>query len=69
VTEQGFIRLKPALQFNMLRQLTERLHGIASVLTETFGDREALPADEAHARVMKHRPPDLKKGKGFVIDM
>ena len=69
VTEQGFIRLKPALQFNILKQLAERLQSISCILTETFADKEGLSSDEANSRVMRHRPPELGKGKGWMIDL
>lgn len=69
VTEQGYIRLKPALQFNILKQLTERLHSISCVLTETFAEKEALSDEVANSRVMRHRPPEMGKGKGWMIDL
>lgn len=69
VSEQAFIRLKPALQFNILKQLTERLHSISCILTETFAEKEGLSSDEANSRVMRHRPPEMGKGKGWMIDL
>ena len=69
VSEQGFIRVKPALQFNILKQLTERLQSISCILTETFAEKEGLSSDEANSKVMRHHPPELGKGKGWMIDL
>jgi hypothetical protein len=55
VSEKGFIRLKPALQFNILKQLTDRVHAISCVLTETYSEKEGLSSDEVNEKVLAHR--------------
>jgi hypothetical protein len=67
VSDQGFIRLDPSIQFKILQQLTARLHTLTGVLSSRFAEAPALPPNEADKRVIEHRPPRMPKDK-YIIE-
>lgn len=69
VSEQGFIRLKPCLQLDMMKQTTERLLAMSEILRQRFAEVDALSSEKANQQVLNFEKPKLGKGKGWMIDM
>lgn len=67
VSEQGFIRLTPAIQFQIIQQLAARLHTLTGVLSQRFADAPALPPSAADKRVIEHKPSRMPKDK-YIIE-